>query len=605
MPKEKVTFIVVSLFLFLFVMTPQSVFASDVSSELTPPDGIEITKENFFELYETAISYDSDQDGWLSEFEIEHAETLYITHKIKNLQGLQHFTSVTTIYIDDFNGKTLTIPDECKNVSKLYIEPTNSSVKIDAPNVTQIVISSVNTEQIDSSRKTITSNLYGPSKGTVKKVDLSTCKSAVYIAVCIENISNVILPETGNQLKVLDLYYLNIKTINLSNCNKLQCIYIVGCEKLSKLDTSGMINLASAYIHFTPKLVNIDFSSNKKLKAVYTDDFTNASLPKSKKTTWYQGMTANEVFEISSELREKYNCCYISTSQMFYDHQYYDAGLYDNNYYEGKKIKISKSNFPSFYKTLKESSYDYNQDGWLSQFEIDNVKNLTIEESTSNLTGIEKLTSLKKLILAKYTSSTLKIQHPTLDNIMLEPYTKKITVNAPTIKQLYIGLISISSDGWISNWHSGTTVTTKVDVSKCKALNSLSVGIETVSSLTLPTDTKNLAILNINRLKIKTINLSSYVNLQYLCCFYCDNLSSLDLSNNKKLIGLWFTQSKNSKIRKLDLSNLTALEELNTYGDSTLKVTLAKDAEVNWSKLYNTGVYKIENRVKVRYSLTD
>ncbi len=600
MDKAKATFFVLSLFLCLLLITPQTAKALDYDSEDTSSNGIEITKENFSELYETAIEYDTDKDGWFSEQELSYIETLCISDEIKSLEGIQHFTSLTTLYLASFQGKTLTIPEACKNIKTLYVEPSLSSVKINAPYVSQLIICPVETKRSEQGFKTITSYLIGPSKGTVKKVDLSNCKSAFYIAVSIENISNVVLPAKGNNLKILDLYYLNLKTINLSNANKVQCLYLIGCEKLSKLDTSGMSNLHTAYIHFSPKLTSFDFSTNKKLEAVSTDDNTTVRLPKGKKTTWYHGQTASMVYDISENLRTQYQCCYISTSRTLYQY-----AVYNEDTQTETRIKISKQNFPSFYKVLKDAIYDYNQDGWLSDLELQNIKTLIIQDATSDLTGIEKLTSLKKLIIVKFTGNTLTVHHPTLEYIMVEPYAKKLIVNAPDIKQLYIGLISIYENGSMSNWHSGTTVTTNVDVSRCKAAHSISIGIETVSSLKLPAYKENLAILDLVRLQIKNLNLSSYTNLQYLRSYYCEQLTKLDVSKNTKLVGLWFSQSKNTKIRKLNLSNNKVLEELDTYGDSTLKVTLPKGGNVTWSKSYNTGVYKIENRVKASYSLKD
>lgn len=563
--------------------------------------GIEITESNFGVFYSTALHYDYDKNGWLSETEINRIQTLCIADKVKNLDGLEYFTAANTLFIADYAGKTLSIPETCKNITTLYVEPTVSSVKIDAPYITNLVVSPVDAKiNADGTITSLTSRLIGSTKGTVKKLDLSTCKSAVYIGISVENISSVTLPKTGNSLRVLDLYYLSIKTIDLSSCTKVQCLYVYGCEKLTKLSTSGMTALKAAYIHFCTKLTKFDFSKNTKLTAVGTDLNTTTTLPKGKKVTSYIGTTATKVFSTSDTLRKKYSCCNFSNSATEYSIDYYVG--HDEEYQTGKAVKISKTNFPSFYKILQSETYDYNQDGWLSEMEIANCRSLTITSAISDLTGIEKLTSLEKLVIAKYKGTTLTVNNASISYIVVEPYGKKLTVNAPYVKRLYIGMLSVSESGGTSNWHSGSTVTTSVNVSKCKAVNSLSVNLPTVSTLKLPTTGTNLAILELDELKIKSIDLSAYKNLQYLRCYFCENLSKLDLTKNTKLEGLWFCSTK---IKTLNLSKQKVLEELDTYCSSNLKVTFASGASVNWSKTYNTGVYKIQERIQVRYSLID
>ncbi len=608
MRKMRISTAIVSLFMagILLAQTPvqaaeygsgdeNGYSAYDSEAAVTHSDGIEITKENFKDLYETALRYDSDDDGWLSDWELKLIKEVCIFDKVTGLDGLEQFTAADKVLIADFGGKVLTIPDACTNITSLYVEPTVSSVTIDAPNVKNVIISSVD-EVAGTDNKSLCSQEIGPTKGKVTKVDLSACKAATYAVVRIENISTLVLPAKGNNLKVLELYNLAVKKLNLSNCSKVEYLDCTGCEKLTGLDTSAMKSLSAAYVYFCPKITKFNFSKNTKLKAVSTDKGTTASLPKGKKTVWYVDETASKVFEMKNEIKDKYQCCGANVAFSISKFE-----IMSEEYQTGKKIKIDKTNFPSFYKLLKDKTYDYNQDGWLSELEIRNTKSLTIKDEVSDLTGIDKLTSLKKLMIAKYKSKNLTITNPSIEYVLVEPYTKSFTVNAPEVKQLYVGMIYISDSGTFSNYHNGKTVTTAVDVSKCKGANSISIGMEEVSSLKLPSYKKNLAILELDRLKIKSINLSTYTNLRYLRCYYCENLTKFDVSKNTKLMGLWFCATKG---RQLNLSKNKALEELCTNGTANHKATFAKGSSAYWSTRYNYGAYKIQGRVKAMYALS-
>lgn len=561
-------------------------------STVTHPNGIEITKKKFKDLYKTALRYDSDKDGWLSESEMQLAKSICVFEKVKSLNGLEQFTSADTVVIADFAGKVLSIPKACKNITTLYVEPTVSSVKINAPYVKNVVISCIAARN-NRDDKMLQSYAVGPTKGKVTKVDLSPCKAVIGIDARIENISTLVLPAKGNNLRILNLSNLAIKKINLSNCTKVEYLDCTGCEKLTGLSTGAMKNLSAAYIYFCPKLTKFNFSKNTKLQAVYTDKGTTATLPKGKKTIWYRDQTAVKVYEKKAALLNKYPCSTAGRSFTIFGSKDWSP-----EYQTGKKIKIDKNNFPAFYKILKDKRYDYNQDGWLSELEIYNTTSLIIKDGVTNLTGIDKLTSLQELTIAKYKSKTLTIKNPSIKYVRVEPYTKSFTVNAPLAKKLYVGMLNVTDSGAIFNGHNGKTVTTTVDVSQCKAANSISIGMEEVSSLKLPSYKKNLAILELDRLKIKSVNLAPYTNLRYVRCYYCDNLTKFDVSKNTKLMGLWFTTTKN---RKLNLSKNKMLEEFCTQGN--VRATFAKGTNVYWSKYYNSGAYKIQSRVEAMYDL--
>ena len=554
------------------------------------PEGVKIDKETFGAFYEYACMSDMSNDGYLSDIEIKFSNCPYTAGKTTDLTGLEQFTAAEEVIVVNFSGKELSMPKGCKHIKTMYVNPTASSIKIKAPDVKHLIICEANTKSEAELMYTYTYEV-GPTRGAVKKVDTSACKKLTTLSVCIENISQLTLPGKNNNLRILELSNLAIKTISLSNATKVEYLSVKGCEKLTKLNTSAMKSLKAADVYFCPKLTKFDFSKSTNLKAVATDKGTSVSLPKGKNVTWYLDQSSPKVYDISTELGKKYEKPYTSIGRV--------AGSHMVSEDEQKKVyQITKKNFPVFYKELK--TYDDDKDGWLSGQELRDVTRLTVRDAVSNLSEIEKLPKLESITVQKYTGKTLTIKNKSLERVRLQPFAKTFTVNAPYVKVLDITPLTVTESGGVWNSSNEKSPTTSVDVSKCKGAYSVSVSMPNVSKLKLPSYKKNLAILNLHSLKIKSMNLGEYKNLQYLCCYYCENLPNLDLKKNTKLVGLWYTTNQN---RSLDLSKNKLLEELCTNDNHVSKVTFAKGADVNWSKRYNYGAYKIESRIERKYGL--
>ena len=246
-------------------------------------------------------------------------------------------------------------------------------------------------------------------------------------------------------------------------------------------------------------------------------------------------------------------------------------------------IKIDKTNFPGLYQLLKNGGkkasynektneyytekviYDKNGDTWLDPNEINLMWGLfTLTESyqkngkwytkdatkVSSLKGIEYLKNVSCIQLSHYSGKTIDCsKNKGIYSIYVTGISSdQITVISPTAKT-----VSVETPFNNDNFN-------KIDLSKCdKAVSISAYGNNKTKTLILPKNKKNLKELSISDLETKTLNLNPYTNLQllyvykcdttkvqltkcqnlrYLYFWHCDKIKNLDLSKNKKLVGL-------------------------------------------------------------------
>ncbi len=240
-------------------------------------------------------------------------------------------------------------------------------------------------------------------------------------------------------------------------------------------------------------------------------------------------------------------------------------------------VKINKANFPGMYKLLEEGgrqmnfeggydtyTYDSNEDGWLDPYEIHNIWGLftaSVKKTKdgkiyyephvkiSSLKGVEYLTNLSTISLYQYSGKKVDCtDNPRMHSIRISGITSnKITVISPTAKT-----VDVEATYTNKNFKA-------INLSKCpNAIQISAYGNNGTPKLKLPKVKTNLKELSVSDLGMKTLDLNPYTNLQllyvynsditsvklnkctdlrYLYFYYCSNIKSLDLSQNKKLIG--------------------------------------------------------------------
>ncbi len=132
----------------------------------------------------------------------------------------------------------------------------------------------------------------------------------------------------------------------------------------------------------------------------------------------------------------------------------------------------------------------------------------------------------------------------------------------------------------------------KLDVSGCTKLTSLSCGNNNLSKLDVSKCTK-LTELDCRENKLSKLDVSKCTKLTYLSC-YDNNLSKLDVSKCPKLTSLY---CGSNKLSKLNVSKCTKLTDLSCYNNKLSKLDVSKCTKLTslscgYNKLSNLDVIK-------------
>lgn len=265
--------------------------------------------------------------------------------------------------------------------------------------------------------------------------------------------------------------------------------------------------------------------------------------------------------------------------------------------------------------------YDADRNGYLSKTEVLAIQNINIPRYyVEDVSGIEKLTSLREVHLGHYSGTSIKLGK-SVEKIIVDDFdAPSIRVSGSGLREVHLGRYSGTSikldksvekiiiDGFdapsirvsgsglrhmeLHGWYPESEIV--VDVSACKHLQSLLIEDVDISKLRLPKkggelkeliiidskltsiNLKNasyLKILKIRGSKLKEIDLSKNTKLVQLECSF-GKLTSLDCSKNKALKTL---NCEGNKLASLDLSNNTKLTALNCYGNKLDSLNLSKN----------------------------
>lgn len=572
--------------------------------------GVEITIANFPQLanvLKTSL-YDSNQDGWLSPDEISSIQRLYVDGSISNVTGITYLTNLTELVIDRYTGSTLDIDKENQSLETLLVEPSASTFTVNAPYVKTIIIAPVSIICETYNGKSVAeySSDGGMTTGT-KSINIAKCSNMTGLKLSIKSVTALSLPKSNNSsLTSLDIEYSNLPSINLASSPKLKYLSLNTCSKLSKLSTAANKNLIYVSIDFCPKLSSLSFTNNTKLQYFYILAINNVksvnltkctkikrvlsypmegtiklSMPSGKKSKLitYSSSNIDTFFNAQSAMTTAvidYCVPYYSSYKIF------TTSETNDDYYNKKIVEITKANFGNLYTAVK--SNDWNEDGWLSQSEIDGIQYITLTGTTSNLTGLKYLTNLNSLSIEKYTGSSLTINNRWLNHLNLQQITKStFTLKAPYLKSLRI----------VAN-----STVKKLNLSGCTQTVALCVRNENnytegLSSLSLPKSGTNMRLLYLCDLNISSVKLTSYTNLEYLGILSCPKIKSINVTKNTKLRGI---QLSCSAVSKFDLTKNTKLEQYFVKGKSGFKLTKPSGISSD-SSVYNSWIYEVNNSV--------
>ncbi|WP_310603196.1 hypothetical protein [Anaerosporobacter sp.] len=250
---------------------------SQIEDEVQKEVKIKINKTNFPGLYQTLKDkkYDTDEDGYLSEYECRCVFWIQTPKAVSSLEGIENFPNLSTMYLANYTGTKITITKTNEKLKWLYITPKKSKLTINAPYVKRLGV------QLIEFREDGTISMGNVRVGsTLKTLDISTCKNVQVLEIIQSKLSTLKLPNKNSNLQWVCLESLSIGKLDFQNYKNLAYLRLAKVSNLKSLNLSKNTNLRAMEIYSKTKLKKIDVSNSKKLSAIYLFQ-ENDSLKKS------------------------------------------------------------------------------------------------------------------------------------------------------------------------------------------------------------------------------------------------------------------------------------------------------------------------------------
>lgn len=426
--------------------------------------------------------------------------------------------------------------------------------------------------RLDVSNLTLLTNLvFGLDKITSLKAD--NCSSIQGLLFSSPSLDSLELSNCTS-LKYIYCNTGNLKFLNVNNCTELMDIICFN-NKLSSLDLSTNISLQS-FNCSDNQITKLDVSNNPSL--TYLNTMYNPLVQ----------ICVNDSQLVLSKVNQqnwiKDNAIDWSTSCT--------------------RINITDANF---LKALIASGVDLNNNKIIERFEAQVVVKLDISgKSISNVSGIEYFTSLQNFNCSNNSISSLDIHKNkaiTSFNCSFNPGLAQVCLN---ISQTYI------SDIWVKNpsttWSIACAVVDipdeylryglinssidkngnkKIEATEALEIKELDLSSRHIRDLTGLSDFRNLTSLNLYGNGLITLDVSKFIDLQYLDCRSI-GISQLDLTQNKKLVNL---NCNFNDLTSLDLIQNTKLEFLDCGSNAITVLDVRKNVALS---LLSTVHNKIE-----------
>lgn len=243
-------------------------------------------------------------------------------------------------------------------------------------------------------------------------------------------------------------------------------------------------------------------------------------------------------------------------------------------------VQIDSVNFPQLYKVLSTFCYDKNQDGWLNQDEIRELKELAIPYSIDDLSGIDFLYCLENLCITDYTGDILTIgkKNKSIKGLFIKPSKETITIDAPYVESIGLGCVTyneyVSYDRVEvkSSYEFNAVInnaTKKIVLTRCVKLKRLDVKMGNVTELVMPKKGNALEYFCLRFADLEKIDLSNCAKLAVAEIECCDYLKKLDFTGNANLMALRIDQLP--ALGNINLSKCKMLKYLDIGTDIGLK----------------------------------
>ena len=226
-------------------------------------------------------------------------------------------------------------------------------------------------------------------------------------------------------------------------------------------------------------------------------------------------------------------------------------------------VAINELNFPDKNFRKYVSKFNTNGDDALSQDELNAVTEIDVmDKGITNLKGIERFTSLKKLDCGENRLTALDI-------------SKNINLETLYCNRNQLTTLDLSKNTNLEILNCGENRLTALDLTKNTKLRYLNCYANPLGALDLSKNTE-LTDINCAVNHLTTLDLSHNTKLTDIDCNQ-NQLTTLDLSHNTKLEDL---RCQGNKLEALDLTNNTKLRSLYCFINQLTKLDLSKNTEL-------------------------
>ena len=239
--------------------------------------------------------------------------------------------------------------------------------------------------------------------------------------------------------------------------------------------------------------------------------------------------------------------------------------------------EINAANFPdeNFRNYINEQQFDKNGDGYLSDEEIADVKEINVnDKDISDMTGIELFTEITILRCSR-------------NNLEVLDVSKNTNLEVFECSSNRLSSLDVSQNTKLSTFSCSINMLNSLDVSRNTQLMTLNCSGNLISSLNI----ENLTHLNVLNCDNNNLRVLEVRKNRSLFTIFCSNnkLSSLDVTGNTNLQQI---DCEGNSIQTLDLSGNPNLDYLNCGLNNLTSLDLSNNTKIRTLN-YSGNVYEV------------
>lgn len=536
---------------------------------------IALTAQNFpdanFRNY-LSEHFDSDHDGYLSEEECLDVKSIRTTEtesRFASLEGLAFFPNLNTLTVAH---STLSSLDITSNTLLRHLD-----------------VSFTGLSALDASQNALLETLIC-SHNALESLDLEN-NAQLQKLDCQENSLAELNLNHNPLLQYLDCQNNQIQHLEISAntaldtllCanNQIESLDLTANTTLRNLDCSYN-NLLFLDLSSNPELENVVCTNNRRYMEINSDNNTLDlnSIPgfdMGKASHWMGALIEDHTLTFVTETATyQYENGFSGKEQSAVPTSFeftIVASNFNPDLPDPTAIPIDATNFPDDgFREFIAYNLDQNQDGALSQWEIDAVTKLNLD-NIFNIDGIEYFQNLKRLAIGYcpinsiVLTKNLKLKTLLIVNLSINTFFLSPEIQLDTLQVVAVDFsnplhLSAQTELQYLTYESdGSAHMPEIDLSQCNKLTYLDCSGTLWENLDL-SQHPDLQYLDCSGTQIQSLDLANSMNLQHLNCSNT-SIQSLDLNHNTNL---QYLNCAHTQVSELDLSQNTALQSLYCNG---------------------------------------